>query len=79
MDFDHVYDSNKKRVYRFVERLQGDERTRAEALVRSSITVERTSMGLGTVGEEHPTLLWCGHPRAALVESSGGVYCGMCP
>lgn len=79
MDFDHVYDSNKKRVYRFVERLQGDERTRAEALVRSSITVERTSMGLGPVGVPHPVRAWCGHPASCAVETPEGWMCRRCP
>lgn len=78
MDFDHVYDSQTKRTYRLVERLEGDERAQAEAIVRASVARERAAMGLPPVGRENPEKLWCGHPRSALVETPEGWACGRC-
>lgn len=79
MDFDHVYEGETGRTYRYVDRLDGEERARASALVRASVAREREAMGLGPVGVEHPARLWCGHPRSALVETPDGCFCSMCP
>lgn len=78
MDFDRVYDPDTKCTYRFVERLQDDERTRAESIVRRQVASEREAMGLPPVGRENPEKLWCGHPREALVETPEGWACGRC-
>ena len=83
LDFDHVYEGTTGRTYRYVDRLEDDEKACALTIVSRSVAASRVELGLvpqvASSSRDQAPRLWCGCEASELRTDERGVaYCGRC-